>query len=121
LDFTRVCQKVGTGEARRGNRLQFRFADHLLDTERRELRRGDTPVALEPQVFDLLVHLVQNRDRVADRWQNRGASLAQRFDDDTRDPFELQDEIRPWIAVALHLEMIAAEAARPTDNPDALD
>jgi TolB-like protein/Flp pilus assembly protein TadD len=44
--------------------LQFRFVDQLIDTDRRELRRGGSLVALEPQVFDLLVYLVQNRDRV---------------------------------------------------------
>ena len=32
----------------------FRFGDHVLDTERRELRRGAELVVLEPQVFDLL-------------------------------------------------------------------
>jgi TolB-like protein/Tfp pilus assembly protein PilF len=42
----------------------FRFDDHVLDIERRELRRGAEPVALEPQVFDLLVYLVRNRRRV---------------------------------------------------------
>jgi DNA-binding winged helix-turn-helix (wHTH) protein len=42
----------------------FRFGDHMLDIERRELRRGAEPVALEPQVFDFLVYLVRNRDRV---------------------------------------------------------
>jgi len=31
----------------------FRFGDHF-DIERGELRRGTKPVALEPQVFDLL-------------------------------------------------------------------
>jgi TolB-like protein len=45
--------------------VQFLFADHTLDTELRELRRGGTPVAVEPQVFDLLVYLLRNRDRVA--------------------------------------------------------
>jgi len=35
--------------------MQFRFADYLLDVARRELCRGGEPVALEPQVFDLLV------------------------------------------------------------------
>jgi TolB-like protein/cytochrome c-type biogenesis protein CcmH/NrfG len=30
----------------------------------RELRRGDEPVAVEPQVLDLLICLVKNRDRV---------------------------------------------------------
>jgi len=44
--------------------MLFRFADHVLDAARRELRRGGQPVALEPQVFDLLVHLIRNRDRV---------------------------------------------------------
>jgi len=43
------------------------FGDHVLDSERRELRRGGEPLALEPQVFDLLVYLVQNRDRVVSK------------------------------------------------------
>jgi TolB-like protein len=47
--------------------VQFLFADHTLDTDRRELRRGSEPIAVEPQVFDLLVHLVQNRDRVVSK------------------------------------------------------
>ena len=47
--------------------MQFRFADHTLDTDRRELRRGGEPIAVEPQVFDLLVYLVQNRDRVVSK------------------------------------------------------
>ena len=44
--------------------LQFLFADHALDADRRELRRGSDLIAIEPQVFDLLVYLLQNRDRV---------------------------------------------------------
>jgi DNA-binding winged helix-turn-helix (wHTH) protein len=47
--------------------VQFHFADHALDTDRRELRRGQEPVAVEPQVFDLLVYLVENRDRVVSK------------------------------------------------------
>ena len=46
---------------------------------------------------------------------------AERFDGDTGDLFALQDEITSRIAVALNLELIAAEAARPTEHPDALD
>src|SRR5439155_23115278 len=38
-----------------------------LDLDRRELKRGSQLVALEPQVFDLLVYLVQNRDRVVSK------------------------------------------------------
>jgi TolB-like protein len=53
--------------------LQFRFGDQSLDTDRRELRRGVEPVALEPQVFDLLVYLVQNRDRVVSKDDVLGA------------------------------------------------
>jgi TolB-like protein len=45
----------------------FRFGDHVLDIERRELRRGARPIALEPQVFDLLVYLVRNRGRVVSK------------------------------------------------------
>src|SRR5215472_13983590 len=37
------------------------------------------------------------------------------------DLFALQDEITSRIAIALNTELIAAEAARPTERPDALD
>ncbi len=47
--------------------MVFRFGDHVLDIERRELRRGAEPIALEPQVFDLLVYLVRNRGRVVSK------------------------------------------------------
>src|SRR3981189_2671018 len=46
---------------------------------------------------------------------------AERFERDTADPFGLQEEITRRIAVALHLELVGAEAARPTKHPDALD
>ena len=47
--------------------MAFAFGDQVLDVERRELRRGGQPVALEPQVFDLLVYLIRNRERVVDK------------------------------------------------------
>ena len=47
--------------------MEFSFGDHVLDLDRRELRRGAELVALEPQVFDLLVYLVQNSDRVVSK------------------------------------------------------
>ena len=52
---------------RGGNDVQFVFGDHTLDGDRRELRRGAEPIAVEPQVFDLLIYLVQNRDRVVSK------------------------------------------------------
>ena len=39
----------------------------MLDNERRELRAGGTIVPIEPQVFDLLVYLIENRDRVVSK------------------------------------------------------
>ncbi len=47
--------------------MQFVFDNQTLDIERRELLRGGHPIAVQPQVFDLLVHLVQNRDRVVSK------------------------------------------------------
>lgn len=47
--------------------MQFFFDDFALDTGRRELRRGAALIAMEPQVFDLLVYLVQNRDHVVSK------------------------------------------------------
>jgi TolB-like protein len=47
--------------------VEFLFGEHTLNTERRELNRSREPVAIEPQVFDLLVHLIKNRDRVVSK------------------------------------------------------
>src|SRR5215468_1475646 len=44
--------------------MEFSFNGYLLDTDRCELWRGSKPIAVEPQVFDLLAYLVQHRDRV---------------------------------------------------------
>jgi adenylate cyclase len=46
---------------------------------------------------------------------------AERFDRDAADLYTLQNEITGRIAAALHLELLAAETARPTADPDALD
>ena len=55
------------GDRNRGDDVEFEFLDHRLDTSRRELRRGSEVIAIEPQVFDLLVHLIENRDRVVSK------------------------------------------------------
>ena len=47
--------------------VKFKFDNHILDTDRRELRCGGDLVAMQPQVFDLLVHLLKHRDRVVTR------------------------------------------------------
>jgi TolB-like protein/DNA-binding winged helix-turn-helix (wHTH) protein/Flp pilus assembly protein TadD len=50
-----------------GKPLDFRFGDFEINLARRELRHSGAIVHLEPQVFDLLVHLVQNRDRIVSK------------------------------------------------------
>ncbi len=47
--------------------MQFLFDDFVLDPDRRELTRGSQAIDVGPQVFDLLVYLVQNRDRVVSK------------------------------------------------------
>jgi adenylate cyclase len=45
----------------------FLFEDYVLDTGRRELRRGSTRLSVQPQVFDLLEFLLRHSDRVVSR------------------------------------------------------
>jgi pimeloyl-ACP methyl ester carboxylesterase/DNA-binding winged helix-turn-helix (wHTH) protein len=45
----------------------FSFENFALDCERRELRAHGAIVPVEPQVFDLLVYLIENRDRVVSK------------------------------------------------------
>ena len=52
--------------------LRYLFEDCALDTDRRELRRGAALVAVEPQVFDLLVYLIRTGPRGQ---QGRSAGL----------------------------------------------
>ena len=47
--------------------MQFVFANHVLDVGLRELRRDGERLAVEPQVFDLLIYLVENRGRVVSK------------------------------------------------------
>jgi DNA-binding winged helix-turn-helix (wHTH) protein len=45
----------------------YLFGDYELDTQLYELRQGGQPCPLESQVFDLLDHIIQHRDRVVTR------------------------------------------------------
>jgi TolB-like protein len=61
----------------------FRFAEYEIDVARQELRRGNDLIPIEPQVFDLLVYLVRNRNRIVSReelidavWKGRVISEA---------------------------------------------
>jgi DNA-binding winged helix-turn-helix (wHTH) protein len=61
--------------------VQFVFGDCVIDSGRRELLRGSQAVAVGPQVFDLVIHLIKNRDRVVSKdelfdliWRGRTVS-----------------------------------------------
>jgi TolB-like protein len=63
--------------------LLYQFEDFALDGDRRELRRGNELLSVEPQVFDLLQYLIRNRERVVSKddlikvvWQGRIVSDA---------------------------------------------
>jgi len=45
----------------------FRFVDYEVDLRLHEVRRRGTPVAVEPKAFDLLVYLIENRDRAIEK------------------------------------------------------
>lgn len=57
----------------------YRFGHYSLDTDLLELRGPDGPVAIEPQVFDLLHYLVRNRDRVVSKREILDTLWADRF------------------------------------------
>jgi pimeloyl-ACP methyl ester carboxylesterase/DNA-binding winged helix-turn-helix (wHTH) protein len=44
--------------------LRYGFGEFVVDVGAREIRRAGTPVAVEPQVFDVLVVLLRERHRV---------------------------------------------------------
>ena len=48
-------------------RMRFLFGDYSMDVKLRELSRAGKPVHVEPQVFDLIMHLIRNRDRVVSK------------------------------------------------------
>ena len=61
--------------------MRYHFEGYALDTDRRELRVGADLVSLEPQVFDVLAYLIQNRERVVTKdellasiWEGRSVS-----------------------------------------------
>ena len=69
--------------------MPYFFEDFSLDGGRRELRRGNDLISVEPQVFDLIQFLIRNRERVVSKddlieevWQGRivsDATLASRI------------------------------------------
>jgi TolB-like protein/cytochrome c-type biogenesis protein CcmH/NrfG len=111
-------------------KLPFRFEDFVLDPERRELRRADALIAVEPQVFDLIDYLVRNRERVVTRddlldavWNGRVVSestLASRINAARRalnDTGEEQRLIRTVARKGVRFVGTVAEAERQEAPP----
>jgi len=59
--------------------LIYAFDEYELDTRCYELRRGDTRIPLEPQVFDVLSLLIECRDRVVGKDEILQRVWADRF------------------------------------------
>jgi adenylate cyclase len=109
-----------------------RIADMVVISRNTAFTYRDKPVETKQLGRDLNVRYVlqgsvrRSGDRVRVNTQLIDAESdahlwAERFDYATDDLFELQDDLTSRIAVALNLGLIETEAARPTDNPDALD
>jgi len=96
----------------------FTYRDKPIDTKQigRELnvryllegsvRRSGNRIRVNTQLIDA---------------ENDAHLWAERFDYAADDLFALQDEVTSRIANEFNLEVIRAEAARPSDHPDALD
>jgi pimeloyl-ACP methyl ester carboxylesterase/DNA-binding winged helix-turn-helix (wHTH) protein len=63
--------------------VKFEFDSYTVDTDLVELREDSRLIRVEPQVFDIIVFLIQNRDRVVTRaqlfetvWNGRIVSLS---------------------------------------------
>jgi DNA-binding winged helix-turn-helix (wHTH) protein/predicted ATPase len=63
-----IFVRTRASRRRMGDRkLLYSFEEYVLDSNRRELRRGTDFIPLQPQVFDLLEYLIRNRDHVVSR------------------------------------------------------
>lgn len=59
--------------------MRYRFSDCTLDTARFTLLRAGVPVHVEPQVFDVLAHLLERRGRVVTKEELLDAVWGDRF------------------------------------------
>lgn len=50
-----------------GLAMRYSFEGFTLDSDRRELRRGQQLVAIAPKVFDLLCHVIANHEKVVSK------------------------------------------------------
>lgn len=60
----------------------FEFGPYRLDVPTRRLLRGDEPVPLTPKAFDILLALIERRDRVVDKAELMGLVWPESFVED---------------------------------------
>lgn len=72
-----------SGDFGRISGVRYVFDSFVIDASARELVAASVPVRVEPKVFDLLIHLIEGRDRVVSKealveaiWQGRFISDA---------------------------------------------
>src|SRR4051794_23963193 len=65
--FPDIGLSVSTADKVEKGAMLYRFYDYTLDEARRELRRTRQLVAVEPKVFQVLLYLLQHRDRVVSK------------------------------------------------------
>jgi TolB-like protein/DNA-binding winged helix-turn-helix (wHTH) protein len=116
-DVTAALARIGHSFVISRN-TAFTYRNKLLDTKQigRELgvryvlegdvRRSGNRVRVDAQLIDA---------------ETDALVWAQQFDGDVGDLFALEDDITRRIAIALGIELIDREAARPTRYPDAFD
>src|SRR5262245_49980173 len=114
----------------------FRINRCIVDTTAFEVRRDDEVVAVQPQVFDLLVLLLDNRDRVVTKdeifqriWKNRIVSdaalssrikaICQALGDDGAEQGFIRTVRRRGFRVVAPVEEIVEEIAGPELAPQA--
>ena len=59
--------------------MRYLFGPFELDASQYELRRGGTPLRVEPRVLDLLFYLVRNRDRIVSRQELFDSIWSEKF------------------------------------------
>jgi DNA-binding response OmpR family regulator len=64
LDVKSVLTRENRDESSRIQHMIYRFGNYELDAQRCELRCAGQLVAIEPKVFEVLVYLLEHRDRV---------------------------------------------------------
>ena len=60
--------------------MKISFGDLEIDLAARELRRGHTPLTVEPKAFDVLSCLIEHRDRIVSKDELIDAAWGYRTD-----------------------------------------